>query len=125
MFLQCAFFVFSAADLSVSCPANVSIDVNKTVQVSVNVTHSLPATFNASSMLGIITTLLRGSTGTEYSMAITGNNSMLGKVVSVTWYGTYESTECSSVRNEPSVKAACEAISTSASCTTNVYTLRK
>ena len=76
-------------------------------------------------MLGIITTLLRGSTSTEYSMTITGNASMLGKVVSVTWYATYDSTECSSVTDEPLVKAACEAISTSASCTTNVYTLRK
>ena len=76
-------------------------------------------------MLGIITTLSRGSTGTEYSMKITGNDSMVGKPVSVTWYATYDSTECSSVGERPLVNAACKAISTSASCTTNVYTFRK
>ena len=116
-----------AENLIVSCPANISVNLGEANNVSVSVAHSLPATLNVIPMLGDLTTLERNNTGSEHIMTIMANDTrlMLGKSISVTWSVAYNSTGCSGVINEPSVERACQAIITSASCTTNVYTYSK
>ena len=119
--LTCStFFVFTAT-LKVSCPKSIAIGGEETLNVSIHVSHSLPVILNASTVVGthIITSK---DQGTEYMWKIRGNdpNLVFNHPVSVTWTATYINTECSGVEYAPLAKKACEAISASASCTTNV-----
>ena len=120
-------FVFSAANLSVSCPADVSINANETHNVSCNVTHSLPATLYVSPLLGNLSASSTHSTGTEYIMTLMANDArlVLDASIQVVWNVAYDSARCSGDYFKPEVEQACQAISTTASCTTNVYTFRK
>ena len=105
-----------------SCPRNIAIGGYETRNVSVHVSHSLPVTVTASPVVGSSIIMSRNNKDTEYVWRIRGNDQslVLGQPVPVTWTATYISTECSGAFSAPLAKEACEAISTSASCTTNV-----
>ena len=116
---------FCTANLSVSCPVNlIKLAESESRNVTIHVKHSLPATLTTSPSIGTNIIMSRNEQGTEHVWTIDGNDKglVLHGPVSVTWTVTYVNKECSEDSTAPSAKKACEAISTSASCTTVVYT---
>ena len=110
-----------------SCPANIiKLAESESRSVTIHVKHSLPATLTSSPSIGTNIIMSRSEQGTKHVWTINGNDKglVLHGLVSVTWTVTYVNKECSVVSSASSAKKACEAISTSARCTTAVYTYR-